>query len=114
LLTFPAYYAGIGGLALNQVVVGSIPTWGAQPCDTAYLGGVMPKETQSDGGFELIVGWDNHHTVQVGVDSGQEFEFLVDDTTDGPYTGLWFTFYNEEQINQFIKTLHKAKRRTFK
>lgn len=74
----------------------------------------MPKERINDGSFDIVVGWDNHHTVQVGVDSGREFEFLNEDNSDGPYTSLWFTFYSEEQINEFIKTLHKAKRRTFK
>lgn len=74
----------------------------------------MPKETFKDSSWEITVGWDNHHTVQVGVDSGQEFMFMIDDTDDGPYTGLWFTFYSREQVDEFIKALHKAKRRTFK
>lgn len=75
----------------------------------------MPKETikEDHGGFEITVGWDNHYTVQVGVDGGMPFSFHKDDTDDGPYTGLWFTFYTREEIDQFIKSLHKAKRKTF-
>lgn len=74
----------------------------------------MPKETINDGSYELTVGWGNHQTVQVGVDSGKEFEFLDEVDDEEPFTGLWFTFYSEEEINRFIKVLYKAKRRTFK
>lgn len=74
----------------------------------------MPKETFDDGGFDLVVGWDRGHTIQLGIDGGREFDFHEDDTDDGPYTGLWFTLYNEKQVNDLIKVLHKAKRKVFK
>lgn len=77
----------------------------------------MPKETLREqlGGFELIVGWSQEHDyMQVAVDGGMDFDFRTDDTDDGPYTGLWYTFRSREEVDQFIKNLHKAKRKVFK
>ncbi len=75
----------------------------------------MPKEIFNDGSFDAVVGWDHGYTIQLGVDSHRDFEFLDTDSSDreGPFTSLWFTFYSTEEVNRFIKVLHKAKRKAF-
>jgi hypothetical protein len=81
----------------------------------------MPKHVFVNSNETIGVHWYNTAVpdadeVAVSVGVGKWFTFHEDSTRiDQPeFDRLFFNFENKEQINEFIKALHKAKRKAFK
>lgn len=66
----------------------------------------MPKERLH--GTDVTVGWGDFGVVEVGLFS-EEFVFVGDDEV---CDSLWITM-NEEELDELIKVLKKARRKTF-
>lgn len=73
----------------------------------------MPKETiKAFGKQKVEVKWGKGHfdAIQLGVDLGSRFKFNGGDET---FTGLWFTFENEDELDRLIWILKRAKKQSF-
>lgn len=79
----------------------------------------MPKEVikewkkrrSSKPYIEVRWGPDHYNKIQVTIDRGEGFVFLVDEEEE-IYTGLTIMLDDEEDLDRLIKALQKAKRQT--
>jgi hypothetical protein len=68
----------------------------------------MPRETVTLRDGDLVVGWDEHGLVQIGVDLDRPFIFN-DDQHLTEYTSLWVDL-SVEDIDTLQKLLRRVKR----